>query len=66
MTAALGKSIIASLTLTIAAADARVVTLKPGITEVSMEYVVREGDTLRGAPPAARCEHPRSFKGGAL
>jgi hypothetical protein len=66
MTAALGKSIIASLALTITAAEARVITLKPGITEVAAEYVVRDGDTLRGASTGSTLRASAVFKGRAI
>src|SRR5215204_5780520 len=66
MTAALGKSIIASLTFALLVAEARVVTLKLGITEVSAEYVVREGDTLRGAATGSTLRASSQFKGRAI
>ena len=66
MTAALGKSIIASLALTLSLAEARVITLKPGVTEVKTEYIVRDGDTLRGAASGSILRASPTFKGRAV
>ncbi|HYI94696.1 MAG TPA: right-handed parallel beta-helix repeat-containing protein [Bryobacteraceae bacterium] len=66
MTAALGKSIIASLAFVIATAEARVIVLKPGVTVVSTEYIVREGDTLRGASGGSTLRASSTFKGRAI
>src|SRR3954447_3636687 len=66
MTAALGKSIIASLTFVIAALDARIITLKPGVTAVTTEYLVRQGDTLRGARAGSTLVASATFHGRAI
>jgi hypothetical protein len=66
MTAALGKSIIASLALTFTVAEARVITLKPGVTEIKTEYIVRDGDTLRGAASGSILRASAAFKGRAV
>ena len=42
------------------------ITLEPGITEVTAEYIVRDGDTLRGAPYGSTLRASASFKGGAI
>ena len=49
-----------------AVAEARVITLEPGITEVTAEYIVRDGDTLRGAPYGSTLRASASFKGRAI
>ena len=66
MTAALGNSIIVSLTLIVARAEARVITLRSGVTEISSEYVVNEGNTLRGAPAGSTLRASAAFKGKAV
>jgi hypothetical protein len=66
MTAALGKSIIASLALTFSAADARVITLRPGVTEIRSELIVRDGDTLRGGASGSILRASPNFRGRAL
>jgi hypothetical protein len=66
MTAALGKSIIASLALIAAEAEARVITLRAGVTEISSEYVVKSGDTLRGALAGSTLRASSSFRGRAV
>ena len=66
MIAPLGKSIIASLTFAFLAAEARVITLKPGVTEISEEYVVADGDTLRGARSGSTLRASAKFKGRAV
>jgi hypothetical protein len=66
MTAALGNSIIASLTLLLSAAEARVIALPPGVTEISGEHVVKDGDTLRGAAAGSTLRASATFKGRAL
>jgi hypothetical protein len=50
----------------VAALDARVITLKPGITQVSAEYLVRQGDILRGAPSGSTLKASPEFKGRAV
>jgi hypothetical protein len=62
----LGKSIIASLALIAAEAEARVITLRAGVTEISSEYVVKSGDTLRGAVSGSVLRASSSFRGRAL
>jgi hypothetical protein len=66
MIAPLGKSIIASLTFAFLAAEARVITLKPGVTEISKEYVVADGDTLRGARTGSTLRASARFKGRGI
>lgn len=66
MTAALGKSIIASLTLIGAAAEARIITLRAGVTEIAAEYVVGDGDTLKGAAAGSTLRASSRFKGRAI
>jgi hypothetical protein len=66
MTAAFGNSIIASLTFALALAEARVITLKPGVTVVSSEYVVNDGDVLRGSPAGSILRASNDFKGRAI
>ncbi|HYP09221.1 MAG TPA: right-handed parallel beta-helix repeat-containing protein [Bryobacteraceae bacterium] len=66
MTAAFGKSIIASLAFALSLAQARVMTLRPGVTVVSSEIVVKDGDTLRGAKAGSTLRASRRFKGRAV
>jgi hypothetical protein len=66
MIAPLGKSIIASLTFVSLAAEARVITLKPGVTEISKEYVVADGDTVRGARTGSTLRASAKFKGRGI
>ena len=66
MTAALGNTIIASLALGALLSEARVITLPAGVTEVSSEYVVQDGDTLRGAGSGSTLRASANFKGRAL
>jgi hypothetical protein len=66
MTAAFGNSIIASLALGVVLAEARVITLKPGVTVVSSPYVLEQGDTLRGDPAGSTLRASATFKGSAI
>src|SRR5215212_4826406 len=66
MTAAFGNSIIASLAFALGLAEARVITLKPGVTTVSSEYVVKDGDTLRGSPAGSVLKAAPNFRGRAI
>jgi hypothetical protein len=50
----------------LATAEARVIKLKPGITEVSAEYVVPAGDTLRGSGTGSTLRASAGFRGRAL
>ena len=42
------------------------IVLKPGVTVVSYEFVVREGDTLRGASEGSTLRAASNFKGRAI
>ena len=66
MTAAFGNSIIASLAFTAILAEARVITLKPGVTVVSSEYIVNDGDTLRGDRAGSTLRASDTFQGRAV
>jgi Right handed beta helix region len=43
-----------------------VITLEPGVTEVSAEYVVPDGVTLRGAPAGSTLRASADFRGRAV